>query len=137
VTQLTPRYVHYLLDHMLRGEPLRFHGVAVPGDVQRRILLEHRRHPAPAPAEPDPDPAPPTPVVVAAPVLPPDSVTLTARELQFIRGVAEGKSNKEIGDELFISEDTIKTHARRLYRKLGARDRANAVAIVFRAGLIK
>ena len=54
--------------------------------------------------------------------------TLTERELQVLRGMADGKSNAEIGRELFVSEDTVKTHARRLFRKLGARDRAHAVA---------
>ncbi|WP_089155194.1 helix-turn-helix transcriptional regulator [Micromonospora sp. NBS 11-29] len=61
---------------------------------------------------------------------------LTERELQVLLGMAEGKSNAEIGRELFVSEDTVKTHARRLFRKLGARDRAHAVAAGFRAGLV-
>ena len=60
--------------------------------------------------------------------------SLTERELQVLRGMADGKSNAEIGRELFVSEDTVKTHARRLFRKLGARDRAHAVASGFRAG---
>lgn len=64
-------------------------------------------------------------------------VALTERELQVLRGMADGKSNAEIGRELFVSEDTVKTHARRLFRKLGARDRAHAVAAAFRAGLVK
>lgn len=63
-------------------------------------------------------------------------VTLTERELQVLRAMADGKSNAEIGRELFVSEDTVKTHARRLFRKLGARDRAHAVAAGFRAGLV-
>ncbi|BCY05627.1 response regulator transcription factor [Actinoplanes sp. L3-i22] len=63
-------------------------------------------------------------------------LTLTERELQVLRGMADGKSNAEIGRELFVSEDTVKTHARRLFRKLGARDRAHAVAAGFRAGLV-
>ena len=63
-------------------------------------------------------------------------VELTERELQVLRGMADGKSNAEIGRELFVSEDTVKTHARRLFRKLGARDRAHAVAAAFRAGLV-
>ena len=61
---------------------------------------------------------------------------LTERELQVLRGMSEGKSNAEIGRELYVSEDTVKTHARRLFRKLGARDRAHAVASAFRAGLV-
>jgi DNA-binding NarL/FixJ family response regulator len=64
-------------------------------------------------------------------------VALTERELQVLRGMADGKSNAEIGRELFVSEDTVKTHARRLFRKLGARDRAHAVAAAFRAGLVR
>jgi DNA-binding NarL/FixJ family response regulator len=63
-------------------------------------------------------------------------LTLTERELQVLRGMADGKSNAEIGRELFVSEDTVKTHARRLFRKLGARDRAHAVASGFRIGLV-
>jgi len=72
-----------------------------------------------------------------APTLRPTrSTTLTERELQVLRGMADGRSNAEIGRELFVSEDTVKTHARRLFRKLGARDRAHAVAAGFRAGLV-
>ena len=62
---------------------------------------------------------------------------LTERELQVLNGMADGKSNAEIGRDLFVSEDTVKTHARRLFRKLGARDRAHAVASAFRAGLVR
>jgi DNA-binding NarL/FixJ family response regulator len=62
--------------------------------------------------------------------------TLTERELQVLRGMAEGKSNAEIGRDLYVSEDTVKTHARRLFRKLKARDRAHAVAVGFRAGTL-
>ncbi|WP_326551399.1 response regulator transcription factor [Micromonospora sp. NBC_01813] len=70
------------------------------------------------------------------PVTPLRRVGLTERELQVLRGMSEGKSNGEIGRELFVSEDTVKTHARRLFRKLGARDRAHAVATGFRSGLV-
>jgi DNA-binding NarL/FixJ family response regulator len=61
---------------------------------------------------------------------------LTERELQVLRGMADGKSNAEIGRDLYVSEDTVKTHARRLFRKIGARDRANAVAMGFRTGIL-
>lgn len=61
---------------------------------------------------------------------------LTEREMQVLRGMSQGKSNAEIGRDLFVSEDTVKTHARRLFRKLGARDRAHAVAEAFRGGLV-
>lgn len=62
--------------------------------------------------------------------------SLTTREMQVLRGMSEGKSNAEIGRDLFVSEDTVKTHARRMFRKLGARDRAHAVAEAFRAGIV-
>lgn len=61
---------------------------------------------------------------------------LTERELQVLTGMAAGKSNAQIGRDLYLSEDTIKTHARRLFRKLGVGDRAQAVASGFRSGLV-
>jgi len=76
--------------------------------------------------------------IVADPVVPPaDSPDLTERELQVLRGMSQGRSNAQIGRELFLSEDTVKTHARRLFRKLGAADRAQAVALGFRWGLVR
>ena len=61
---------------------------------------------------------------------------LTEREQQVLDGMSRGLSNAEIGRELFLSEDTVKTHARRLFRKLGAADRAQAVALGFRWGFL-
>lgn len=61
---------------------------------------------------------------------------LSERETQVLAGMSRGLSNGEIGKELYLSEDTIKTHARRLFRKLQASDRAQAVAVGLRAGLI-
>jgi len=61
---------------------------------------------------------------------------LTERELQVLREMSMGRSNAEIGKTLFLSEDTIKTHARKLFRKLGARDRAHAVALGLRHSLL-
>jgi DNA-binding NarL/FixJ family response regulator len=62
--------------------------------------------------------------------------TLTERERQVLTGMAGGKSNAQIGRDLYLSEDTIKTHARRLFRKLEVGDRAHAVAAGFRFGLV-
>lgn len=62
---------------------------------------------------------------------------LSAREQQVLEGITRGLSNAEIGRELFLTEDTVKTHARRLYRKMGAADRAAAVANGFRWGLLR
>ncbi|HZE41684.1 MAG TPA: response regulator transcription factor, partial [Stackebrandtia sp.] len=65
-----------------------------------------------------------------------DAPRVTRRELQVLRAMSDGRSNAEIARRLFVSEDTVKTHARRLYRKLGVRDRAQAVAAGFRTGLV-
>jgi DNA-binding NarL/FixJ family response regulator len=62
--------------------------------------------------------------------------TLTQREVQVLIGMSRGQSNGEIGKELYLAEDTVKTHAKRLFRKIGASDRAHAVALAFRWGLI-
>ena len=64
------------------------------------------------------------------------AAALSMREMQVLTGMSQGKSNAQIGRELYLSEDTIKTHARRLFRKLGAKDRAEAVAIGFRRGVM-
>lgn len=82
--------------------------------------------------EPQPTAEPGTPGGDERPV-----ATLTDRELEVLSGMCEGQSNAEIGRALFLSEDTVKTHARRLFRKLGAADRAHAVAISLRRGLVR
>ena len=66
----------------------------------------------------------------------PRSVRLTEREVRILQGMSRGRSNREIGRELSLSEDTVKTNARGLFGKLGARDRAHAVAIGLRTGLL-
>lgn len=66
----------------------------------------------------------------------PAAAVLSDREFQILTGLTEGKRNAEIAGDLLVSEDTVKTHAKGLYRKLGARDRAHAVAIAFRTGLV-
>src|SRR5690242_19705358 len=64
-------------------------------------------------------------------------IALSMREMQVLTGMSQGKSNAQIGRELYLSEDTIKTHARRLFRKPGAKDRAEAVATGFRRGMMQ
>ena len=61
---------------------------------------------------------------------------LTDRELEVLRLIAQGMSNAEIGEALFLSEATVKTHVGRLLRKLGCRDRVQAVVFAFRTGFI-
>ena len=61
----------------------------------------------------------------------------TARERQVLQLISDGLANREIGERLFLSEETVKSHVRHLLAKLQARSRAHAVAIGFRRGLIR
>lgn len=96
--------------------------------VAAHTLASSVTHPVAGNGELTP-PARPTPV--ASPI------ELSRRELEVLVGMSNGRSNAQIGADLFLSEDTVKTHARRLFRKLGAADRAQAVAIGLRQGLIR
>jgi DNA-binding NarL/FixJ family response regulator len=64
------------------------------------------------------------------------AATLTVRELDVLRQVARGLSNGEIADELFLSEQTIKTHVGRILAKLELRDRTQAVVFAYENGLV-
>ena len=60
---------------------------------------------------------------------------LTPRELEVFRLITRGLSNAEIGQELFISDTTVKTHVTRLLQKLALRDRAQAIVLAYQTGL--
>src|SRR5215510_5814657 len=99
------------------------------------ILTRYRQHAErfeslaarrPAVADVIPMPARAAPVFEQAP---------TAREIEVLQLVSEGLVNREIGDKLFLSEETVKSHVRHILAKLQARSRAHAVAVGFRRGL--
>jgi DNA-binding NarL/FixJ family response regulator len=87
--------------------------------VTRRLISQFTRQ------RPRPD-APPTAVLG----------TLTPRETQVLRLVAEGLSNHEISAQLTVSEETIKTHVSRVLNKLDLRDRTQAVVTAYESGLV-
>jgi DNA-binding CsgD family transcriptional regulator len=60
----------------------------------------------------------------------------TMRETKCLQLISDGLVNREIGERLFLSEETVKSHVRHLLAKLQARSRAHAVAVGIRRGLI-
>jgi DNA-binding NarL/FixJ family response regulator len=88
--------------------------------VTRRLISEFTR------LRPKPDGAPPTACLA----------TLTPRETQVLRLVAEGLSNTEIAGRLVVTEETVKTHVSRMLSKLGLRDRTQAVVTAYETGLV-
>ncbi len=62
---------------------------------------------------------------------------LTERETEVLQHIAGGNRNRDIAEQLFISEETVKVHIRHIMEKLGASDRTQAVAIGVRRGIIQ
>jgi DNA-binding CsgD family transcriptional regulator len=65
-----------------------------------------------------------------------EELSITTRELQILQLMADGLSNREIAEKLFVSENTVKTHSSRVFDKLGARRRTQAVQMGKSYGLI-
>ena len=67
----------------------------------------------------------------------PDVAPLSKRETEILQKVAYGATTKEVARDLDISPHTVKTHLERIFEKLGANDRAQAVAIAIRTGIVE
>jgi DNA-binding CsgD family transcriptional regulator len=65
-----------------------------------------------------------------------EALGITPRELEILEAIAAGLSNREIAEKLFVSENTVKTHSSRLFDKLNAKRRTQAVQVAKEAGLI-
>jgi DNA-binding CsgD family transcriptional regulator len=79
---------------------------------------------------------PAEPVVFSADPSRREALGVTKRELEILGLMADGLSNKEIADRIFVSENTVKTHSSRLFDKLGARRRTQAIQVGKASGLI-
>ena len=76
-------------------------------------------------------------VRVPRPEPPRELEELTTREREILRLIAGGLSNAEIGEQLYISETTVKTHVTHIFQKLGLRDRVQAVVLAYQTGLFE
>ena len=85
--------------------------------VTKRVIKQFARIPQPAP--------------------PPELEDLTERELDVFRLITRGLSNAEIGQELYISDATVKTHITHILQKLNLRDRVQAVVLAYETGLFE
>ncbi len=93
--------------------------------TKEKIVVQHVEVPVPVPAGPF--------VFNQAKA---DELTLTPREIEVLGLMADGLSNKQMAERLFVSENTIKTHCSRVFDKLGAGRRTQAVQIGKQHGLI-
>jgi len=113
-------------EEMLAAIRTVHHGDAVIAPSSTRRLLEHLVTALP-PDEPG-EPTDPARLAVAS---------LTDREREVLVLMARGRSNTEIGSDLFVAEATVKTHVGRILAKLHARDRVQAVVVAYETGLIR
>ena len=95
-------------------------GEALLAPAVTRRLLDRFAHALPGPREP-----------------PPELTELTDREREVLALLANGLSNAELAERLVLSETTIKTHVSSILRKLGCRDRVQAVILAYELGLVR
>jgi len=100
-----------------------YHGDAVIAPSTTKRLLEHLVKPKRATSSNDDADAA-------------KLASLTAREREVLEAMADGLSNAEIAEKLFVSATTVKTHVGRVLTKLGARDRVQAVVFAYRTGIV-
>ena len=135
-------YRYLVVDHALEiyGGLVAVLFAALGAWLGRRLLAPRERvvvvrEPAPAvesapAAEPDP------PTVIVPPPAPAPGVALTRREQEILELIAAGLSTREMAERLGVSENTVKSHASRLFDKLGVRRRTQAVQSARAAGLL-
>jgi DNA-binding CsgD family transcriptional regulator len=104
-------------------------------DARERIMARYREHTVRFDALAKRASPPTTPTVSAISRVGVAKEQLSIREFDVLRLVAEGLTDAEIGKRLFIQSDSVKSHLRRIYPKLGARNRAHAVGLAFREDL--
>jgi DNA-binding NarL/FixJ family response regulator len=97
--------------------------------VQQRLLSAATRSPGPAEQS-----APGRGPAQSPDQAPPGAEDLTPREVDVLRLIAAGQSNREIARTLFVSEATVKTHVNRIFAKTGSRDRAQAIRYAYTHG---
>ncbi len=114
----SPDHMVAVLRSVARGEELLSQQILEVPDLARRVLSELQRY------------------VAGEAHLERPEMSLTVRELQVLDCVAQGMSNKEIADALFITEQTVKNHMTSILRKLGAQDRVDAILTAVRHGWI-
>jgi len=106
-------------------------GIRLTGRPERVVVREVT---VPVPGAPSPPSAPGAEFVRDAAQV--EALRITPRELEILEQIAAGLSNREIAEKVFVSENTVKTHASRLFEKLGASRRTQAVQIAKQRGLI-
>lgn len=101
---------------------VRHGGVLIPPAIAARLVAEYARLAGGGGAVPREDS--------------PRVADLTPRETEILRLVARGRSNREIAEQLFLSEGTVKNYVSSVFAKLHARDRAQAISLALRQGLV-
>jgi two-component system, NarL family, response regulator LiaR len=134
---LVLRVIEY--QHFVRTLPGEVYGgliAVIFCSVGMYVGLRWSRPSEPVPAEPRPAP----PAAPSAPFTADErklrELGITAREQEVLALIAQGLSNREIGERLFVSENTVKTHASRLFEKIGVSRRVQAVQRGRELGLV-